>query len=113
MTDQPDVAALLRAHSRGFLPAMAATEFLIATGMVGRAVWLGLVKVEKDAGGPYTAHLSDGADWDAVANLSGGEYATLKLAESMAHGELSEWFWRMDPTRKQAFTDALIATIGA
>jgi hypothetical protein len=98
----------LRAWARGLLPAQAAVEFLIGCKAVsvgnpmvaiddeGECIWLNL-DVDDDIWAERTGY------------MSGGERATWHLARSILCGELEEWFWRLDATRRAHLLRALLA----
>lgn len=93
----------LREWAQGNLTAMAAVKFVAATDEPLDRVWV--VKAEGFRGNRYYF------DWDLFTlhggTLSGGEYATWALAQSLHRGELDDWLWRLDPDRTAAFAEAV------
>lgn len=104
-----DLAAALRAWANGWLPQMAAVEFVLGVypnlspnnSMVRK-------HAEDEGGGWYLDVYCDEETWQQrTAHMSGGERATWWLARSLARGELSEHFSRLDAHRRLAFSTAL------
>lgn len=102
--DPADLAERLRKWAKGQLNTMAAVDFLIATDTFPT----GYIENyrEGQAWVDFNA-LKDDLDAGHHGALSSGEWATLKLAASLARGELDDLFWRLDPERKDAFITAL------
>lgn len=102
-------AVELRAGVRGYLPGMAAAEFLITSGFIRKAIDIGVV-VPPDDPHPATAHKRylDFSGWrDRAGYLSGGEWAAIELAECLAHGVIADQFFRMGHVGRAAFVSAL------
>jgi hypothetical protein len=111
-----DVAALLRAWAEGSRSAVAATELLIATGQVARAVQCGLVTREIDDDEAYAyidydvVEATGPGSWSYEAGVySSGEKAILALVASLARGELSRTLWSLDSHNRTAFIAAIKA----
>lgn len=103
--DREDLAERLRAWAKGLYNYMAAVDFLIESGM---RLPVGYIPNYRE-GQPWIEFETLKQDLEAgrLSILSSGEWATLKLACSLARGELDDTFWRLDPTRQQAFIKAL------
>lgn len=104
--DPEDLVERLRKWAKGSLPLMAAVDFLINS---GQSLPIGYIENYRE-GQPWIDFqaLKDALDAGTYGgHLSSGEWATLKLACSLARGELDDTFWRIDPERKAAFIQAL------
>ena len=108
-SDLVDVAAELRAWANGWLPQMAAVEFVLGV-YPNLSPNNSMVRehAEDEGGGWYLDVYCDEETWEQrTAYMSGGERATWWLARSLARGELSEYFSRLDAGRRLAFSMAL------
>ena len=95
----------LWAWAKGYLPYEAAVRFAIDTG----SVRLGHPLIEEHPDAPGLAAFKFEGDWEAkIPRASGGERATWRLIESMAHGVLAEDFGRLGWSRQEAFVSALM-----
>jgi hypothetical protein len=119
MTAAADLHTRLRAWARGYLPYMAAVEFLIETGEARP----GHPLIATDPDAPDLAYLDIWStdpdsndrlgDWESrIGYASGGERATWRLAVSLAGGELGDELSRLDGTRRAAFIDAITEAWG-
>lgn len=114
-TTETTIPDQLREWARGSLPCMAAVDFLIDTGtrlyvghpMIatereGDRAWLDVFGFND----PEREEL-DMIWTERVGGMSSGERATWELVRSICDGELNEWWWRLDGTRKAAFLRGL------
>lgn len=110
--DHEATAAALRRGVAGWLPSMAAAEFLIESGFLGKAVSAGVVVRDPAPERGHRAYLTFPDDWqDHTGYLSGGEQAALRLAAALHNGVLGDEFFRMGHHGRRAFVTALDGVI--
>jgi hypothetical protein len=101
--------AELRAWANGWLPQMAAVEFILGVypDLMHRHPMV-RQHTEDEGHGWYLDVYCDEETWaQRTGFMSGGERATWLLARSLATGELAEQFSRLDAERRRAFRSAL------
>jgi hypothetical protein len=104
-TTNDELIACLWAWAKGYLPYEAAVLFARDTG----SIRVGHPLIEEDPDAPGFAAFNFDGDWEArIGHASGGERATWRLIQSMAHGLLGDDFGRLDRGRKVAFLNSML-----
>lgn len=106
-TEQRDeLAAKLRSWATGYKPEKAAVDFMLDSGdLFWDTAGICLRYDDIRQGRPYIEW--DNITEESLGGLSSGTKSMYRLALSMRRGEISDAFWRLDPTRQKAFIHAL------